>query len=158
MPRNSEYLKALEETVGADYFELALRELVMARSFLNNEKTKELENCRNNDDRSALLIKWFKDFLTPEVRNFIVLLVEAKKLQLLHEIEISSAQQKVVVTLASEPSPSLQSSLKKELSSIVDGALVTFKINPKILGGVKIKIGDREVDNSILKRLKVYAA
>ena len=48
-----------------------------------------------------------------------------------------------------------QSTVKDEvLSKIGDQASVTFRVDPSILGGLVIRVGDKVLDNSVAGRLE----
>jgi F-type H+-transporting ATPase subunit b len=57
------------------------------------------------------------------------------------------------VTSALPLSSSEQESAKKDILSKVGAQAVTFRVDPSILGGVVIKVGDKVLDGSVAGRL-----
>ena len=61
----------------------------------------------------------------------------------------------VEVTTALEPDDTLKSVLRRRLSELLDrDVLPLYRVNPRILGGVVVKVGDRIMDGSVRQRLQ----
>jgi F-type H+-transporting ATPase subunit b len=58
------------------------------------------------------------------------------------------------VTSALPLSPDEQAGVKKELLSKVNAQAVTFRVDPAILGGLVIKVGDKVLDGSVAAQLE----
>jgi len=61
---------------------------------------------------------------------------------------------KVDITLASEPDEALKEELKERLGRMLEKEILPrFRIDPRIIGGVVIRVGDSFMDGSIRNRL-----
>ena len=58
------------------------------------------------------------------------------------------------VTSALPLSPAEQDSVKKELLSKLSAHVVTFRVDPTILGGLVVKVGDKVLDGSVAAQLE----
>ena len=59
------------------------------------------------------------------------------------------------ITLAREPDPALQASITEALSKALGKEVVPgFAVEPEILGGAVIRVGDRMLDGSLRRKLK----
>lgn len=158
MSTASIYLKSLEKIVGKEKFPLALRQLEIAKDFLNSEKRETLEKDAGNQIKSTILDDWFGSFLTDEVKHLLILLSDEGKLSLLNEIgEQTQLAKEVVITTAKPLSDQLKKWLIDELNKIAGALSFSWRQDPAILGGVKIKIGDQEIDNSLQTKLESLA-
>lgn len=155
-PLIKNYLNALRETIGEDRFPLALRQMQTAREVLTQEKRKQLELSNNNQERLNLMNAWFGKFLADEVKNCIILLAEKKGLATLDELRAPDGEvPKIIVTTAMDLSSSLRSWLTEQLERYSGRAVsILFRQDPTLIGGVKIRVGDYEIDNSIHAKLK----
>lgn len=152
----SDYKTALHQAVGEEKFPLALAHLQLVRDFLVLQKRKELESCASNQERINLLNKWFGNFVVEETKNFTALLAEKHQLALLDEFgkEEGSAK-KITVTLAKPLNQELRQWLVKELETIYGHVAVKFGEDSSLIGGIKIRVGDREVDYSLKSKLVI---
>lgn len=151
----SPYLKSLDKIVGQEKMPLALEHLQIAKNFLNSEKKEALEQATDNQIRLKMLDDWFGDFLTDQVKHFLILLSDEHKLALLDETgeEIKIAKQ-VTITTAKPLSDQLKEWLIDELNKIAGAASFNWRLDSAMIGGVKIKINDREIDNSLRSKLE----
>ena len=63
-------------------------------------------------------------------------------------------RQKVDITLAAEPDEALKTELREKLGRMLDKEILPrFRIDPRIMGGVIIRVGDSFMDGSIRHRL-----
>ncbi len=63
----------------------------------------------------------------------------------------------VEVTLAYKPQQEEKQNIEQALkSSLGKNITATYIVNPKILGGMTIKMGDKLVDNSLQNKLRVF--
>lgn len=158
MPSFSPYLKSLEKIVGPEKLPMALGHLQIAKDFLNSEKRETLEKGANNQIRLKILDDWFGSFLTDEVKHLLILLSDEGKLSLLDEIgEEIKITKEAVITTAKPLSDQLKKWLIDELNKIAGALSFSWRLDPAILGGVKIKIGDQEIDNSLQTKLESIA-
>lgn len=146
----SDYLHALSEAVSEERYPLALEQLRTARRFLTENRRRELERAKDAFDRLRMLDEWFGGFLAKEVKNTLALLAEERNLDALDKISSEEREEPVTVTTARPLSQSLKELLLREFGA----ASATFKTDTSLIGGVKIRVGDREVDNSLKARLE----
>ena len=60
------------------------------------------------------------------------------------------------VTVARTPDKNLQEEIGKRLTSILEKEVIPhFHENPEVLGGVIVRVGDRVMDGSLRRRLKI---
>ncbi len=63
---------------------------------------------------------------------------------------------RVEITTAAEPDEALQAELKQRLGRVFDReVLPRYRVNPRIIGGVIVRVGDRILDGSIRHRLQM---
>ncbi|MEK9165787.1 MAG: F0F1 ATP synthase subunit delta [Patescibacteria group bacterium] len=155
----STYLKSLEKIVGQEKFPMALKHLQIAKNFLNSGKKETLEKAADSQTKLKMLEDWFGDFLTNEIKHFLILLSDEQKLSLLDDIseEMKNAKE-VVITTAKPLSDQLKKWLIDELNKIDIDKAVAFKwcLDPALIAGIKIKINDREIDNSVQAKLSMF--
>ncbi len=61
----------------------------------------------------------------------------------------------VEITTAREADEALKASLQRRLSKLLDREILpSYRVNPRILGGVIVKVGDRIMDGSVRQRLQ----
>jgi F-type H+-transporting ATPase subunit delta len=61
----------------------------------------------------------------------------------------------VEITLAAEPDEALEQDLRQRLGRMLDREILPrYRINPRILGGVIVRVGDRIMDGSVRRRLQ----
>ena len=59
------------------------------------------------------------------------------------------------ITLAREPDPALQQSITEALAKALGKEIVAgFAVEPEILGGVVVRVGERMLDGSVRRKLK----
>ncbi len=81
--------------------------------------------------------------------------VEGGKVEVLKDLpRMSGASAEVVSALPLTPAEE-QAVRKDILDKLGSGATLTFRVDPTILGGLKIRVGDRVVDGSVAGRLEL---
>ncbi len=97
-----------------------------------------------------------------EISNLLSLLIQEGDLALLPEIagaltEAASGQTapvKAEITSAVELSADDQEQIRQSLvKQYGDGLVFTFQVDPTLLGGLRVRVGDRLMDNSVASRL-----
>ena len=97
-----------------------------------------------------------------EISNLLKLLVQANDLELLPEISMALAQvatgsvapTEAEITSAVELSPDEQEKLRRSLSAQHgEGLVFSFNVDPALLGGLRVRVGDRLIDTSVASRL-----
>ena len=97
-----------------------------------------------------------------EISNLLSLLIQEGDIDLIPEIagalaEAVSGQTaplKAEITSAVELSADDQEKIRQSLvEQYGDGLVFTFRVDPTLLGGLRVRVGDRLIDNSVASRL-----
>lgn len=117
-------------------------------------------------DKKALIKKLFEGELFEDVYYFLLLLVDKRRMSLFPAIvsqyeELSNEARHIVVadvttarTLSKEQKDKLEDKLE-----VVTGKTVKVRLHedPKIIGGVIVRIGDKRIDGSVTGKLSALA-
>ena len=137
----------------------AVRELFQipqARAFFQNPQVQ-------SEAKKELLTKCFKGEVSPMVFNFLLLLVDKRRIGIFETIEeeyrkLSNKERGILiadVTTVRGLSKRQQEQLQKKLASITNKKIqLRLHEDEKILGGVIVKIGDKRIDGSVAGRLE----
>lgn len=113
-------------------------------------------------DRVAALDKGLPAGTTPEVRNLLKTMLEAGDLSLVKEVSGRLAQVasgaavaiKAEITSAIELTEKEKEQLRHRLrAEYGEGTTFTFQVDPSLLGGLRVRVGDKLIDTSIASRL-----
>jgi F-type H+-transporting ATPase subunit delta len=120
------------------------------------------DNSLDLDKRLDALQKALPEDVPPEVQNLLKLLVQEHDLDLLTEVsnalaDVSSGRQAPVraeITSAVELTDEEKEQLRQKISAEhgVD-LLFDFRVDPSLLGGLRVRVGDRLIDTSVASRL-----
>ena len=154
--QNNSYLEALKSVVGEDNFNFAVNLLIACVEKIGKSGIHDLEKCIKNSERIALLDEWFPNLLPKEIKNFIALLSAEKKMNILENLQKLSEKNSVVVTLPAKTDSNLMTHLTDSIFKITGRRGVRFITDSEIIGGIKIKIDDLEIDNSVRTRLMSF--
>ncbi|MFN3505374.1 MAG: F0F1 ATP synthase subunit delta [Caldimicrobium sp.] len=103
--------------------------------------------------------------LTPEIERFVSLLIERRRIQYIEEIvsmyqalwdeEVGIARGEVYspYPLSEEEKKELEEALQKKLNKQV---FLEVRVDPDILGGIKVKIGDYVWDGTLKSQLEKF--
>lgn len=100
--------------------------------------------------------------LPAEVSNFVKLLVQDGDFGLLAQVGSALSQQasgrsgpiKAEVTSAIELSAQEQADIRAKLAQEYgDGLAYSFSVDPSLMGGLRVRVGDKLTDNSVASRL-----
>lgn len=114
--------------------------------------------------KKSILDSAFTDSITQIVKNFLYQLIDGKRIEYLEEITnyyIKLANEaRGIVNVEAITSVDLSAADKKKVIEQLNKQLnkeirLDNKVDPSILGGMVIRIGDRVYDGSISKQLKV---
>ncbi len=131
-----------------------------------NRELKKVFNHRliKEQDKKAVVKDIFGGRISPVLMNFVYLLIDKKREVYLEQIqlqyvEMANAARNILdasVTSAIELSAEDIKDLQKRLSDITgkDVRLTTL-VDPQLIGGLVIRVGDRVIDGSITKRLQL---
>lgn len=167
-----------EQAVARRYAE-ALFELAVEKDILSKveedlelvlqvlEASQDFQNILNSQrvpgpDKRDLLTQLFEGRLHEITMNFILVLTEKRRERYLHRISkeyirlaeakrnIVEAQVKTAVELTREDKQVLEQKLSESTGKNIK---VVLKVDPELLGGAVIKIGDKVIDGSVARRL-----
>ena len=119
------------------------------------------------EDKKQVLLRLLKDQVSPMMMNFLLLLVDKRRIVLLEAIndcyqELSNKAQGIIVadvTTAYELKAELRSRLSSKLESVtVKKVQLRTHQDQSIIGGVVVKIGDTRIDGSVIGRLQALKA
>ena len=127
-----------------------------ARAFFQNPQIQ-------NEAKKALITKCFKGEISKNIFNFLLLLVDKRRIGVFEAIEeeyrkLSNRERGILiadVTTARGMNRKQQEQLQKKLASITNKKVqLRLHEDEKILGGVIVKIGDKRIDGSVAGRLE----
>ena len=104
------------------------------------------------------MVNLFEDSITDTSKRLLSILAENKRLNLLQPIysiyqellENHKEQNSIEVFVATAPSEEAKEGIEKKLrSSYGNDANIYFSEDPKLMGGLSIKVGDETLDLSI---------
>lgn len=159
MPTTYEYLEAVRNAVGDGRFVLALEHIAIVARALDHDKQQQIAHIKDAHQKKELLDEWFGDFIAEAVKNTVVLIAGNGDWSVLRECahrEQGVAEERIIVTSGTPLSPAVEQWLSQELNHIAPQAPIQFEVDESLIGGVKIKIGDREIDYSFKKRLNAF--
>ena len=120
----------------------------------------------SRDDKKALVKKLFEGEVSEEIYHFLLLLVDKRRMTLLpaivsqYETLANEARGIIVadVTTARPLSKPQKDKLEDKLE-VVTGKTVKLRLHedPKIIGGVIVRIGDKRIDGSVTGKLSALA-
>lgn len=109
------------------------------------------------------VVRYYK--VSPELERFLALLIERRRIQYIEEIvlmyqslldeELGVARGEVIsaISLSEEEKRGLEEALKELLKKQV---ILDVRVNPEIIGGVVVKIGDYIWDGSLKRQLEKF--
>lgn len=128
----------------------------LLKAFLSNPQVQP-------SDKKQLLNKVLGDDVAKSVHNFMLLLIDKHRIALIEEIvgeyeALSNQARNIVVahvTTASPLNQKQQTALTAKLKAITDKDIqLKTHIDPSIIGGVVVKMGDRLIDGSVTSQIK----
>ncbi len=132
-----------------------LREEPEIRHFL------EAPTIEAADKKTALRSALGGDF-HPLLVNFLLVVVDKRRQRLLREIaseyrairDQAKGHVRAEVTLAREPDERLEEEIASTLTSKIGRVVIPhFRVDPNILGGVRVRYEDRVIDGTLRRRL-----
>ncbi|WP_027717620.1 F0F1 ATP synthase subunit delta [Desulfovirgula thermocuniculi] len=114
------------------------------------------------EEKKGLIKDLFGGKVSPVMENFLYLLVDRKRETLLEEIrerfvDLANKARNIVraeVTSAVELTAKEKEELQKVLGQITGkNVKVSYQVDPGVIGGVVVRIGDRVIDGSLRARL-----
>jgi F-type H+-transporting ATPase subunit delta len=152
---------AREATESLDTWLAALEEL--AALMKNPQVAEVVADPKLADGQVAdLLASLMRQPLPPEGRNFLALMVENQRLEVLPEVAVLFRQLKnqaegVADCLIETAFPLADGQVSELLAALAKRFGIklrpTVQVNPALIGGVRIAVGDQVLDNSVRARL-----
>ena len=117
--------------------------------------------------KESLLLSICGDRLTLEGRNFLRVLIDADRLKMLPTIDtlfeslkdkaggLAKATIETAFPLADGDLADLTASLERRFGKRIEA---TVTVNPELIGGVRVTIGDTVIDGSVQEQLRAMAA
>jgi F-type H+-transporting ATPase subunit delta len=114
------------------------------------------------DQKNEILSKAFADRLPRVLVRFLQALVRNRRQMLIPEIALeyrnlideASGRLHAQVTVSREPSDADRAQLAEQLSTTMGRRVVPhIVVNPEIIGGLVVRVGDRVMDGSVRRRL-----
>lgn len=121
-----------------------------------------MDGSKDFSERAKALEAALPAGLPPEVVNLVKLLMQEGDLDLLAEVgpalsRVVSGQKaptKAEITSAVELSDKEKDDLRRALAKqFGDDLVFSFQVNPALMGGLRVRVGDRLIDTSIASRL-----
>ena len=117
-------------------------------------------------DKEALLLRVCGDRLDPLGRNFVRVLVEAKRVDVLPQIAalfeglndaaegVAKARIETAFPLSDGELADIKAALEKHFGKKIEA---TVEIDPALIGGARITVGDTVIDGSVQAKLQAMA-
>ena len=161
--RVDRYAKAIWQVL-LDRWTSALSEA--AKIIADNKKLARLlaDSSKPAAERAAALEKALPKSMPAEVLNLLKTMMEAGDLDLIDELsgrlgQIATGQASAIkaeITSATELSDAEKEQIRQRLiAEHGEGLTFTFAVDPSLLGGLRVRVGDHLIDNSIASRLAV---
>lgn len=117
----------------------------------------------NHEEKEGILTRVFGGRVSPLVMNFLQVLNRRDRLDILRPI-IRGIQEewdrrrglvKVLVTTAGPVETEVARRIESQLTSVVQGVpVIEWRVDPQVIGGIVIQIGDRILDASVMTQLR----
>ena len=130
--------------------------------------TAALENPRlSTSDKESLLLSIAGDRISGDGRNFLRVLIEADRIELLPQIRVlfdllkddaenvAKAKIESALPLSPEQTAELTAALEKRFGKKVEA---TVSVNPALIGGARVTVGDSVIDGSVQAKLEAMRA
>lgn len=127
-----------------------------------------LDNPRlDTGAKESLLLSIAGDGFTPEARNFVRVLVEAERVELLPQIAqmfdtlkneaeaVATAKIESAFELSDAQVAELRGALEKRFGKKIETTVV---VNPQLIGGARVTVGDAVLDGSVQAKLAAMRA
>ncbi len=117
-------------------------------------------------EKKGLLQNVFEGRIDPFLLNFLMLITEKRRIGLLHEMATAYKQQhyfeegvcEVQALTATPLDKKLFLKLKEKMSAVTGKKVVLeTRVDPSILGGIVVKVDNKQIDTSVRTRLQELA-
>jgi F-type H+-transporting ATPase subunit delta len=162
-PRNkaNRYAQAILEAV-LDQWQAALIQVSDALAQKSNLRSTLESATKDADEKMKALRGLLPKGTAPEIENFLSLLVQEGDLDtipaVIQELRAGLVSQiepqKAEIVSAMELSEQEQADLRRRLiEEHGEGLIFSFRVDPSLLGGLRVRVGDTLIDNSVVSRL-----
>ncbi len=137
--------------------------LIKSVSVSNDDFVNMLENpIIKTDKKQTILKQIFEGKISPITMSFMMLMCEKRREGLLDDISKAFVEQykkfknitTAVVVSASGLDPAARQQLLAKIKEAATGEVeLEEKIDKSLIGGFKVKVGDRQIDATILRKL-----
>ncbi len=140
--------------MGDNRLSLALKHLALAQELLSAEQQTELGRLSAKESRDKLE-EWWGEFIASPVKNAIALIAEHNYWEAFREMAIPSSKDlpRAVVITARPLSSADETAFRQKIEQVAPVGNVQFLTDPELIGGVKVRIGDEEIDASLRGKL-----
>ena len=142
--------------------------LKLAASVAGDSRMKDALDSPKLDtaQKEALFLSVAGEGLSPEGRNFVRVLIEADRISVLPEISelfeerknaaenVATATIESALALTDTQLAELKSALARHFGKTIEA---TVSVNPALIGGARITVGDRVIDGSVQGKLTTMA-
>jgi len=118
----------------------------------------------NKEERKDIIIKVFGEQVSTEVMNFLKILIDKRRgtaiggiySEFVDMVDDHKGVVKAVVESAVELTDDEQKTLTEKLAKVTGKEIrLSALVNPEIIGGLVVKIGDKVIDGSVKNRLDI---
>jgi len=143
--------------------------LRFATTIVSDERvTAAFENPRlSTGDKEALLLSIAGDRINADGRSFLRVLIEADRVALLPQIRalfdalkdeaenVAKAKIESALPLSPEQTSELTTALERRFGKKIEA---TVSVNPALIGGARVTVGDAVIDGSVQAKLEAMRA
>ena len=106
----------------------------------------------------------FKGRIPDRLLHFLYIVIDKRRARVLpgiaHEfaslVDEHYGRLLVEITTAAEPDEKLRTDLRERLGSLLEREVIPrYRVNPRIIGGIIVRVGDRIMDGSVRHRLQM---
>ncbi len=128
----------------------------------NDQVRSTLESAQDSEARLQALQSITPKATSQEIQNFLQLLAQEGDLtlipQVIDQLRSGVGGQRVPVKAeivsAAELSEQEQSDIRRRLNEQHgDGLIFSFRVDPSLMGGLRVRVGDSLIDNTVASRL-----
>jgi F-type H+-transporting ATPase subunit delta len=162
-PRNkaNRYAQAILEAM-LDQWQATLIQVSDALAQKSSLRSTLESASKDTDEKMKALQGVLPKGTSPEIQNFLSLLVQEGDLDTIPAViqELRAGlvgqiePQKAEIVSAMELSEQEQAALRRRLTEEHgEGLIFSFRVDPSLLGGLRVRVGDTLIDNSVVSRL-----